>query len=99
MLPDKIEVLTGGNGILHSILLRPTMYFGDGEQALTSLAAFINGYMTHRSGLDMASFGHSCLPDYSKSLEENALTFKEMIDSWEKVHPSWGCCVDRKFRD
>ena len=90
---SEIEVHTG---ILYPLLRRPKMYFGDGEQAITSLAAFLNGYMTHRSGLCPSSFGHSCFPDYGKSLEENALVFGAMIDAWESEHTSWGCCVDWK---
>jgi hypothetical protein len=91
----EIRILTQ----LEHILMRPRMYFGDTPTASIELAAFINGYMVHRSGfmrggfMDNECFG--CKADPAKTLEENAIAYKAAIELWDKNKSgAWRCCVD-----
>lgn len=97
----SIKILTQ----LEHILNRPKMYFGDSPTASIELAAFLNGWMTHRSGFMRGGFGicgglhdeFGCKPDPTKTLEENAAVYKAAIERWEKNKPepdTWRCCVD-----
>lgn len=82
--------------MLDHILARPKMYFTDSLE----LAAFCNGWMTHRSGFMRGSFVNSCFgcrADPIKTLEENAEVFKAVILEWEKNKSNeWRCCIDAK---
>lgn len=75
---------------------RPRMYFGDTPTASIELAAFVNGWMAHRSGFMREGFGMACQADPSKTLEENGQIFMEQILEWHRNRApgAWRCCVD-----
>jgi hypothetical protein len=83
---------------LEPVLLRPAMYFGDSPTVAVELAAFINGYMAHRSSFMPGGFGMRCCADPTKSVWENAQIFREQLLSWAAEMGSrgevWRCCVN-----
>lgn len=80
---------------LEHICARPKMYFGDTATISVELAAFLNGWMAHRSGFVMGGFGMVCRADPSKTPEENGKIFIEQIMEWDRNKPGvWRCCVD-----
>lgn len=96
---DRIQLFS----MLEHVIERPKMYFGTldagGQKAdsviALELAAFLNGYMAHRSGMMMGSFSFGCQADPTKTLEENARAFKAAILKWDESKPgTWRCCVD-----
>lgn len=80
---------------LEHICMRPQMYFGDTPTASVELAAFVNGWMAHRSGFMMGGFGMVCQADPNKTPEENGKVFIEQILKWDREKPGvWRCCID-----
>lgn len=80
---------------LEHIVLRPKMWVGDTPTTSIELAAFMNGYMAHRSGFMRSGFGMSCQADPNQTPEENGKRFLDQILTWDKNKSGlWLCCVD-----
>jgi hypothetical protein len=82
---------------LEHICARPKMYFGDSATTSIELAAFLNGWMAHRSGFMCGGFGMECRADSDKTPEENGQIFLDQILAWDKAKAElgpWRCCVD-----
>lgn len=83
--------------MLEHTCLRPKMYFGDTPTTSIELAAFLNGWMAHRSGFMRGGFCMGCRADPNKTPEENGKVFLEQILAWDKAKDEsgpWRCCVD-----
>lgn len=62
---------------LKVVLLRPSMYVGEGQDASNSLAWFLNGYLVAIGGFSSKWFFQA---DLSKTLEENAKEFLKELE-------------------
>lgn len=81
---------------IEPVLMRPKMYFGM-DATSQELAAFVNGYMVHRSGLMAGGFGW-VQADATKTLEKNGQAFRIAMNDWIKNRPPgpWRCCIDSR---
>lgn len=76
------------------ICKRPRMYFGDSSYTSVELAAFVNGYMSHRGGMMCGGFSMMCQADPRKTPEENGAHFLTQVAEWEKDKQDYNCCID-----
>lgn len=84
--------------ILQHICFRPKMYFGDTKTTSIELAAFLNGWMAHSTGLMAGGFEMKCQADMSKTPEENGRIFLDQIVEWFIANTGWRCCIDTSVR-